>query len=110
MEIPLKPSCCTPQLDLKQLFFQLGERGIDSILLEGGGTLNASALQEGLVQRVYAFVAPKLVAGANAKSPVEGLGIPKMEDAVALQGIEVSRFGEDICITGRIENQNAVCR
>jgi diaminohydroxyphosphoribosylaminopyrimidine deaminase/5-amino-6-(5-phosphoribosylamino)uracil reductase len=110
LEIPLKPSCCTPQLDLKQLFFQLGERGIDSILLEGGGTLNASALQEGLVQRVYAFVAPKLVAGANAKSPVEGLGIPKMEDAVALQGIEVSKFGEDICITGRIENQNAVCR
>ena len=33
-----------------------------------------------------------------------------MEDAVALQGIEVSKFGEDICITGRIENQNAVCR
>ncbi len=110
LEIPLKPSCCTLQLDLKQLFFQLGERGIDSILLEGGGTLNASALQEGLVQRVYAFVAPKLVAGANAKSPVEGLGIPKMEDAVTVEGIEVSKFGEDICITGRIENQNAVCR
>ncbi len=66
------------RLDLSRLLQELAERGIDSILLEGGGTLNASALQEGLIQRVYAFVAPKLVAGAKAKSPVEGLGIPKI--------------------------------
>lgn len=57
-----------PELDLRILMQQLGQRGIDSILLEGGGMLNASALQEHVVQRVYAFVAPKLVAGAGAKS------------------------------------------
>ena len=72
-------------------------------MLEGGGTLNASALRQGLVQRVYAFVAPKLIAGADAKSPVEGIGISRMEDAVILQEMEVLRFGKDICITGKIE-------
>ncbi len=90
------------RLDLSRLLQKLAERGIDSILLEGGGTLNASALQEGLIQRVYAFVAPKLVAGAKAKSPVEGSGIPLMRDAVTLQDIEVMRFGEDLCMMGRV--------
>ncbi len=102
LEVPLKQDDLMPQLDLRQLFQSLGERSIDSILLEGGGTLNASALRQGLVQRVYAFVAPKLVAGAEAKSPVEGEGIPKMKDAVKLTGIETAVFGEDFCITGRI--------
>lgn len=64
--------------------------------------MNASALMEGLVQRVYAFIAPKLVAGSQAKSPVEGKGISRMEDAVALKQIEIARFGEDLCMTGRI--------
>ena len=91
-----------PQLSLPELFRQLASRGIDSILLEGGGTLNASALQEGLVQRAYAFIAPKLVAGAAAKSPIEGSGIPRMEDAVKLRDLEITRFGEDLCMTGRI--------
>lgn len=79
----------------------MAERGIDSILLEGGGALNASALQEGLAQRVYAFIAPKLVAGAKAKSPVEGRGIPRMADAVRLTDVEITRFGEDLCMAGR---------
>ncbi|EOS23564.1 riboflavin biosynthesis protein RibD [Lachnospiraceae bacterium 3-1] len=90
------------RLDLSRLLQKLAERGIDSILLEGGGTLNASALQERLIQRVYAFVAPKLVAGAKAKSPVEGSGILFMRDAVTLQDIEVMRFGEDLCMMGRV--------
>lgn len=90
------------QLYLPGLLHQLAGRGIDSILLEGGGTLNASALQEGLVQRVYAFIAPKLVAGAAAKSPVEGSGIPRMMDAVQLTDVEITRFGEDLCMAGRV--------
>lgn len=99
LEIPAKG----PQaIDLSQLLQKLAERGIDSILLEGGGTLNASALQEGLIQRVYAFIAPKLVAGANAKSPVEGSGISFMRDAVRLEDTQVIRFGEDLCMTGRV--------
>ena len=102
LENPLKSGTTVPQLDLKVLFAQLAARGIDSILLEGGGTLNASALRENLVQRVYAFIAPKLVAGANAKTPVEGEGISYMKDAVKLEHIQVSLFGVDICVSGRV--------
>lgn len=108
LEIPLKKDSDRSILDLRELFLQLGTRGIDSILLEGGGTLNASALQENLIQRVYGFIAPKLVAGADAKSPVEGRGILKMEDAVKLEDIEIFSFGEDICISGRIGKEK-VC-
>ena len=106
LENPLKSGTTVPQLDLKVLFAQLAARGIDSILLEGGGTLNASALRQNLVQRVYAFIAPKLVAGANAKTPVEGEGISYMKDAVKLEHIQVSLFGVDICVSGRVGEEN----
>ena len=106
LENPLKSGTTVPQLDLKVLFGQLAARGIDSILLEGGGTLNASALRQNLVQRVYAFIAPKLVAGANAKTPVEGEGISYMKDAVKLEHIQVSLFGVDICVSGRVGEEN----
>ncbi|NBH13355.1 bifunctional diaminohydroxyphosphoribosylaminopyrimidine deaminase/5-amino-6-(5-phosphoribosylamino)uracil reductase RibD [Lachnospiraceae bacterium] len=102
LEVPLYTDAAVLGLDLRRLFAKLGEREIDSVLLEGGGTLNASALRERLVQRVYAFIAPKLVAGAEAKSPVEGEGICTMKDAVKLSKIQIASFGEDFCISGRI--------
>ena len=102
LEISLKEVNGIPQLNLRLLLQKLAERRIDSILLEGGGTLNASVLQEHLAQRVYAFVSPKLVAGAKAKSPVEGMGISRMQDAVELQDIKTKMYGRDLCITGMI--------
>ncbi len=104
LEVPQKETGGVWRLDLRFLLQKLAQEGIDGILLEGGGTLNASALQERLVQRVYAFVAPKLVAGAGAKSPVEGQGIGRMRDAVRLQDVEVSMHGEDLCVTGTVFN------
>lgn len=79
-----------------------GEQGIDSILLEGGGTLNASMLEAGLVDKVYAHIAGKLVGGKDAKSPVEGVGIAYMKDAVQLCDMQVEKIGEDICISGHV--------
>lgn len=108
LEIPLKKEGERPELDLRRFFGQLASMGIDSVLLEGGGTLNASVLRENLVQRVYAFIAPKLVAGADAKSPVEGKGILRMKDAVELRDIETLAFGRDICISGRI-GEEEIC-
>lgn len=87
---------------LQELMQKLAEQKIDSILLEGGGTLNAAMLKEKLVQRVYAFIAPKLVAGAEAKSPIEGKGIVRMQDAVNLHNIETAFYGNDICVTGKV--------
>lgn len=93
---------------LSELMQKLAEQKIDSILLEGGGTLNASMLEEHLVQRVYAFIAPKLVAGAEAKSPVEGHGILKMQDAIGLHNVETTFYGKDICITGRVGEERCL--
>lgn len=60
------------QVDLWDLMRQLGEQEIDSVILEGGGTLNWSALQAGLVQKVQAYVAPKLFGGQQPKPRLRG--------------------------------------
>ncbi|MCI5770301.1 MAG: bifunctional diaminohydroxyphosphoribosylaminopyrimidine deaminase/5-amino-6-(5-phosphoribosylamino)uracil reductase RibD [Dorea longicatena] len=85
-------------VDLKALMRVLGEQKIDSILLEGGGTLNDSMLRQGLVQEVKAFVAPKLFGGAGAKTPVEGVGADVPDQAVRLAVDRVTAVGEDLLI------------
>ena len=89
-------------LDLQDLVSKIGAEGIDSILLEGGGTLNWSALESGIVNRVMAYVAPKLFGGSSAKTPVEGRGIPDPQEAVRLRDISGSRLGEDLLIEGKV--------
>lgn len=89
------------KVDLKYLMKKLGERDIDSILLEGGSTLNYSALNEGIVDKVISFIAPKIIGGEKAKTPVGGEGREYMKDAIALENIKVSRFGEDVVIEGK---------
>ena len=81
----------------------LGNEGIDSILLEGGGTLNASALEDGIVNKVYAYIAGKLIGGMDARSPVEGMGIDRMADAITLQNVEIEKLGDDFCIVGYVK-------
>lgn len=88
------------QVDLTELMQLLGEKKIDSILLEGGSTLNAAALQAGIVNKVYAYVAGKLIGGKAAPTPVSGEGAKKMSDAVVLTDLQVTAFGEDLCISG----------
>lgn len=91
------------QVNLPELMQELTRRKVDSILLEGGGTLNASMLKNGLVNRVHAFISPKLVGGAMARSPVAGMGVDRMEDAYVLQGITLKQFGDDILISGLLK-------
>ena len=90
------------QVDLKKLMKYLGEEGIDSILLEGGGTLNDSALRAGIVQEVQAFIAPKLFGGMNSKTPVEGIGVRFPSEAVKLKCTDICQIGEDIRITCQV--------
>lgn len=91
------------QVDVSLLLKRLAEEQIDSILLEGGGTLNASMLKQGMVNRVYAFIAPKLVGGAKARSPVEGEGVDNMAGAFALKQTVYQQFGEDLLVTGIVK-------
>ena len=96
-------------VSVEHLLEVLAERDIDSVLVEGGGTVNASFLEAGLVDRVYAFLGPKLVGGADSRSPVEGKGVAKMADAAELEDIEVERFDDDIMITGRVKKGGPSC-
>ncbi len=90
-------------VDCMDMLLRLGKMGIDSILLEGGGQLNETFLRNGLIDEVYAFVAPKLVGGKEAKTPVEGKGFERMSEAVELKRVEVETIGKDILIHGLIE-------
>lgn len=89
-------------VDLKVLMQQLGRQNIDSILLEGGGTLNWSALESGIVQKVQTYLAPKLFGGASAKTPVEGIGVSVPSDAVLLKNSVITKLGEDFLIESEV--------
>ena len=90
-------------VDLDALMARLGAEGIDSVLLEGGGALNWAALAQGAVQRVQAYVAPKLFGGAGAKSPVAGLGVETPAQAVRLKNTAVTPLGEDFLIESEVD-------
>ena len=90
-------------VNLHELLRELAKRGIDGILLEGGSTLNGSALEAGLVDRVYAYISGKLVGGADAPSPIAGLGVEKMSEAVRLKNLKIEKLGEDFCISGDVD-------
>lgn len=92
-------------LDLIDLMKKLGEREIDSILLEGGGTLNEAALRQGIVDRLVSFIAPKIVGGRDAKTPVEGKGFEEMSRAIRIENLEIQKIGEDLMIQGTPERR-----
>lgn len=96
-------------VDLNELMKKLGEMGIDSVLLEGGAILNEAALQAGIVDKVRCYISPKIIGGEKAKTPVEGKGFLKLEEAVVLDSLEVSKLGEDLCITGEVKRGKASC-
>ena len=89
-------------VDLKELMGILGSQGIDSILLEGGGTLNDSALQAGIVSEIQAFVAPKIFGGNEAKTPVAGRGVNLPDEAVPLTLEKISQVGEDLLLEYKV--------
>lgn len=90
------------KVDLADLMTKLGARGIDSVLLEGGGELAFSALEAGVVHRVQAYIAPKLVGGRTAKTPLGGAGFPTMDRAVRLEHLTLTRLGDDILMEGDV--------
>ena len=91
-------------VDLTALMDRLGVENIDSVLLEGGGTLNWSALEQGIVQKVQAYIAPKLFGGEAAKSPVEGLGVETPDQAVRLKNTTITPLGDDFLLESEVEH------
>lgn len=86
------------RVDLQQLMGILGGKKIDSILLEGGSELHASALQSGIVNKAYVYIAPKIFGGILAKSPVGGDGIDDPADAFILKNGTCNWIGNDLLL------------
>ena len=87
-------------VDLEALMSHLGEREIASVVVEGGGVLLGALFDGGLVDKVCAFVAPVVVGGAGAPSPVAGEGVELIGDALRLSDVEVLTLGGDIAVVG----------
>jgi diaminohydroxyphosphoribosylaminopyrimidine deaminase/5-amino-6-(5-phosphoribosylamino)uracil reductase len=91
------------RVDLAALVGELGRRGIQSLLLEGGAVLNQAFLEAGLVDRMMIFVAPKVLGGSDGKGIFAGHGVASLAEAVQLQEIRTSRFDDDILIEGEVK-------
>lgn len=90
-------------IDLEQLMKKLGEQKISSVLLEGGGTLNWSALGAGIVDRLQVYIAPKIFGGKDAPSPVGGAGVGMPAEAFLTEKPKVTFIGEDILIESEVK-------
>ena len=97
-----------PQVDPQRLFAELGARGLNTLLVEGGGEILASCFAAGLVDRALAFVAPKLIGGRGAPGPLGGLGAPTMGGAYRLRDVVVRHFDDDLLIRGEFARDGAV--
>lgn len=86
------------RLDLAYLIRKLGSMGIDSIFVEGGGTLNESLLKTGLVNELNVYLAPIILGGAESKTPVEGIGVDSPDSAYRFELTETIPFGSDLLL------------
>ena len=97
------------EVDLKELMKKLAEEKIDSILLEGGGTLNYSALKKGIVDKVRFYIAPKIIGGEKSKNSVGGQGFEKLEQCINLKNISCFNIGEEIVVEGYVSKEDEIC-
>ncbi len=101
LELPSKEG----RVDLQRLLKILGEKEITSVLVEGGGILLGSLFDSGLVDKVITFVAPMVIGGEGAKMAVAGEGVDKVNGAIILKRTSVEKFGEDVMVSGYVENR-----
>ena len=87
-------------VDLEELLRELARRDVVTALIEGGGVLLGGFFDRGLVDKVYAVIAPIIVGAADAPGAVAGRGADRMADALRMRDITVERLGEDILVTG----------
>lgn len=85
------------KVDLKALMTYLAEKKLDSVLIEGGGEINFSALKAGIVNKVYAYIAPQCF-GGSAASPVGGTGIEKVCDSFKFKVIDTKMIDGDVLV------------
>ena len=95
------------RVDLAGLLSYLGDSGLVSLLVEGGGGVLGAMLDARLVDKVHAFIGPMLIGGADARSPVEGVGARMMSDVLMLKRTNLEQIGPDWLITGYPDSNGA---
>lgn len=93
------------KVDLSLGMTGLAALGIDSVLIEGGGTIADAALRAGIVDKIIFYTAPMLIGGAKAPSPVSGVGAGSLKEAVRLKHVHVEPSGIDLKITAYIDKE-----
>lgn len=90
------------RINLRWLLKRLGGEGVTSLLVEGGGEVNAAFLEAGLAQRVAFFYAPKILGGRDARRGVAGEGAKRLADLIELREVEWRLVGEDLMLSARV--------
>lgn len=95
------------RVDLNDVVRMLGEKSVSSLFIEGGGMVNAAFLENGLIDKVVLYFAPKLIGGRGAPTFLEGTGFELMKDAVELTDGEFTKIGKDFKFTGYPEKKGS---
>ena len=90
--------------DLKKIVARLGELEMTSLLIEGGAMVNWAALASGIVDKVFLYYAPKILAGSGAVPFATGAGFRRLSEAAHVQSLRLYRFGEDFAVEGYLKD------
>lgn len=97
------PADSLGRVDLLELLKRLAERGVVSVLVEGGSELAGSFLKQRLIDRVILFIVPLLIGGHDAVPAIGGEGFDKLEEAVRLSEVRLRKLGRDFILTANVE-------
>lgn len=97
------------RVNLEELLKLLGDREVTSLLVEGGPTVNAAFLEAGLIDKVFIFIAPKILGGREAPGVVGGEGKKDLAEAWKLHRLEVKFHGEDLLVEGYLVKEEGTC-
>ena len=102
-EVVRLPSTEEGRVSLPALLDELGRRNLLSVLVEGGAEVHAALFEDGLVDKLYTYVAPKLIGGRDAPGPLGGRGVDKLDAATGLTDLDLTRLGDDILLTAYVD-------
>ncbi len=88
------------KVELNWLMNEFGKRGIISLMIEGGSSLNAYAIQQNIGDKIMVFIAPKIIGGKNSYPCVGGNFYRRLNEAIELEGLSIKKLGKDILIEG----------
>ena len=87
-------------VNMHRVLDELARMGLISVLVEGGRQIHTTLLASRLVDKLIAFVAPKIIGGVQLRAPVEDLGFPSLDRAIQLSNVKFQSFGDDLYLEG----------